>query len=108
MSKKSSKSRKYRRQRRFPTFWVLVIGGLLLVAGAILLSTGGDILGGGTATLAPIQVQGQAAIRVDQQEINFGDVKLTVQKTFTITVTNVGDKPLRFAQAPYIEIVEGC
>ena len=105
----SRKSRKYRCQRRFPTFWVLVIGGLLLVAGAILLfRPGGGTSDGGTATLAPIQVQGQASIRVDQQEINFGDVKLNVQKTFTITVTNGGDKPLRFAQAPYIEIVEGC
>ena len=104
----SKKSRKHRRQRRFPIFWVLAIGGLLLVAGAILLSRPGGTSGGGTATLAPIQVQGQAAIRVDRQEINFGDVKLNVQKTFTITVTNVGDKPLRFAQAPYIEVVEGC
>jgi uncharacterized membrane protein HdeD (DUF308 family) len=59
----SRKSRKYRRQRRFPTFWVLVIGGLLLVAGAILLFRPGS----GTATLAPIEVQGQAAIRVDQE-----------------------------------------
>ena len=105
----SKKSRKYRRQRRFPTFWILAIGGLLLIAGAILLSRPSrGTSSGGKATLAPIQVQGQASIRVDQQEINFGDVKLNVQKTFTITVTNVGDKPLRFAQAPYIEVVEGC
>ncbi|PJH75600.1 MAG: hypothetical protein CO064_05865 [Anaerolineae bacterium CG_4_9_14_0_8_um_filter_58_9] len=104
----SKKSRKHRRQRRFPIFWVLAIGGLLLVAGAILLSRPGGTSGGGTATLAPIQVQGQAAIRVDRQEINFGDVKLNVQKTFTITVTNVGDQPLRFTEAPYIEVVEGC
>ncbi|MFH1027882.1 MAG: hypothetical protein V1791_07760 [Pseudomonadota bacterium] len=100
----SKKSRKYRRQRRFPTFWVLAIGGLLLFAGVILLSRPG----GGKATLAPIEVQGQAAIRVDQREINFGDVKFNVQKTFTITVTNVGDQPLRFAEAPTIEVVEGC
>ena len=104
----SKKSRKHRRQRRFPIFWVLAIGGLLLVAGAILLSRPGGTSGGGTATLAPIQVQGQSSIRVDQQEINFGDVKLNVQQTFTITVTNVGDQPLRFAQAPHIEVVEGC
>jgi len=105
----SRKSRKYRRQKRFPIFWVLAIGGLLLVAGAILLiRPGGGSSRGGTATLAPIQVQGQAAIRVDRQEINFGDVKLNVQKTFTITVTNVGDQPLRFTEAPYIEVVEGC
>ena len=105
----SKKSRKHRRQRRFPIFWVLAIGGLLLVAGAILLiRPGGGSSRGGTATLAPIQVQGQAAIRVDRQEINFGDVKLNVQKTFTITVTNVGDQPLRFTEAPYIEVVEGC
>ena len=104
----SRKSRKYRRQKRFPIFWVLAIGGLLLVAGAILLSRPGGTSRGGTATLAPIQVQGQSSIRVDQQEINFGDVKLNVQKTFTITVTNVGDQPLRFTEAPYIEVVEGC
>ncbi len=105
----SKKSRKYRRQKRFPAIWVLGIGGLLLVVGVILLSRpGGGTSGGGTATLAPIQVQGQASIRVDQQEINYGDVKFNVQKTFTITVTNIGDKPLRFAQVPYIEVVEGC
>ncbi len=105
----SKKSRKYRHQKRFPAFWILAIGGLLLIAGAILISRpSGNASGGGTATLAPIMVQGQASIQVDQQEINFGDVKLNVQKTFTITVTNIGDKPLRFAQVPYIEVVEGC
>lgn len=44
----SKRSRKYRRQRRFPTFWVLAIGGLLLVTGVILLSRpGGGTSGGG-------------------------------------------------------------
>jgi hypothetical protein len=45
---------------------------------------------------------------VDQQKIDYGDVKFGVNKTFTIKVTNTGDGTLRFSEEPYVEVLEGC
>ena len=89
-------SRKHRKQKAsFP--WALVaIGGVLLVITAFFFANrGGD--GGGTPS-----------ITVDQQTIDYGDVKFDVEKTFAIKVTNTGDNTLRFKEEPYIEILEGC
>lgn len=93
-------SKKYRRQNRRKAFpWPLVVfGGILLIAAAFLFVSnrgGGD--GGGTP-----------AIAVDQQKIDFGDVKFGVNKTFALRVTNTGDGILRFKEKPYIEVLEGC
>ncbi|MCK6583890.1 MAG: hypothetical protein L6Q49_12400 [Anaerolineales bacterium] len=51
---------------------------------------------------------GTPSIAVDQQRIDYGDVKFGVNKTFAIKVTNTGDGTLRFKEGPYIEVVEGC
>ena len=93
MSKK--KFRRQRHRRNFP--WPLVIiGGVLLMAAAFFFANQrGD--GGG----AP-------SIIVDQQKINYGDVKFNTQKTFAIKVTNTGLGTLRFKEDPYIEVLEGC
>ncbi|WKZ52610.1 MAG: hypothetical protein QY329_07700 [Anaerolineales bacterium] len=91
-------SKKHRRQKQKKNFpWLLLaIGGVLLVAAVFLFANqGGD--GGGTPSIA-----------VDQQLIDYGDVKFNVEKTFSIKVTNTGDGTLRFTEQPYIEIVEGC
>ena len=45
---------------------------------------------------------------MDQQKIDYGDVKFGVEKTFSIKVTNTGDGILRFKEEPYIEVLEGC
>lgn len=88
-------SRKHKRQRQRKTFpWPLMtIGGLLLIVAAFFLSNGG----GGTPSIA-----------VDQQKIDYGDVKFGVNKTFAVKVTNTGDGTLRFQEKPYIEVLEGC
>jgi hypothetical protein len=90
-------SKKQRRQKQSKSFpWVLLaIGGILIIA-AIFISTnqGG---GGGTPSIV-----------VDQQKIDYGDVKFNVEKTFAIKVTNTGDGILRFKEDPYIEVLEGC
>ena len=94
MSKKKFKRQKQR--MRFP--WPLVaIGGVLLLIAAFFFAnrSGGD--GGGTPSIA-----------VDQQKIDYGDVKFGVNKTFAIKVTNTGDGTLRFKEEPYIEVLEGC
>ena len=92
-------SKKHKRQKQRKNFpWPLVaIGGVLLIIAAFFLAnqSGGD--GGGTPSIS-----------VDQQKIDYGDVKFNVEKTFAIKVTNTGDGPLRFKDKPYIEVLEGC
>jgi hypothetical protein len=74
-----------------------VIGGVLLIITALFFANQGSGGGGGTP-----------AIAVDQQRIDYGDVKFGVEKTFAIKVTNTGDGTLRFKEEPYIEVLEGC
>ena len=91
MSKK--KYRKQKQRKNFP--WALAVaGGVLLIVAAFFFA---NRAGGGTPS-----------IRVDQQKIDYGDVKFGVEKTFAIKVTNTGDGTLRFKEDPYIEVVEGC
>jgi len=94
VSKKKYKSQKQR--RNFP--WPLVlIGGILLIVAAFFFANQGGGNGGGTPSIA-----------VDQQKIDYGDVKFNTQKTFAIKVTNTGTGTLRFKEEPYIEVLKGC
>lgn len=90
----SVSKKKYRKQtKNFP--WLLVgLGGVLLLVAAIFFANQN---GGGTP-----------AVEVDQQQIDYGYVKLGEPRSFAIQVTNRGDGTLRFQEEPYIEIVEGC
>lgn len=92
-----NKKNKRRKQRKsFP--WPLVaFGGILVIVAAFFFAnqSGGD--SGGTPSIA-----------VDQQKIDYGDVKFGVNKTFAVKVTNTGDGTLRFKEEPYIEVLEGC
>jgi hypothetical protein len=92
----SKKNRRQKQKKSFP--WPLVaIGGVLLIIAAFFFANqnGGD--GGGTPSIA-----------VDQQKVDYGDVKFNTNKTFAIKVTNTGDGTLRFKEEPYIEVLEGC
>ena len=94
MSKK--KYRKQNQRKNFP--WTLtVVGGILLIIAAFFFAKQGGGDGGGTPSIA-----------VDQQKIDYGDVKFGVNKTFAVKVTNTGDGILRFKEEPYIEVLEGC
>ncbi len=91
-------SNKHKRQKQRKSFpWTLVVfGGILLIVAAFFFANQvGD--GGGTPSIV-----------VDQQKIDYGDVKFNVEKTFAIKVTNTGDGILRFKEDPYIEVLEGC
>lgn len=95
-------SKKIRRKQKkaisTPVFILMFGGALLLAAGIVfgLQRIGGES-GGGTPALA-----------VDQEVIQYGDVKFNVPLTFAIKVTNTGDGTLRFKEEPYIEVREGC
>ncbi|MBE0680730.1 MAG: hypothetical protein IH589_02360 [Anaerolineales bacterium] len=89
-------SKKHRRQKQKFPWMFLALGGVFVALAVFLFARqGGD--GGGTPSIA-----------VDQQRIDYGDVKFGVNKTFAIKVTNTGDGTLRLKEEPYIEIVEGC
>jgi hypothetical protein len=94
------KRRKYgnHKQKQKVPWIILAIGGVLLVFAAFLFArqVGGND-GGGTP-----------AIAVDQQQIDYGDVKFGVNKTFAVKVTNTGDGTLRFKEKPFIQVLEGC
>ena len=94
MSKKNKKRRPQKKQ--FP-WYLLALGGILVIVAAFLITRQDGDSGGGTPSVA-----------VDQQTIDYGDVKFGVNKTFAIKVTNTGDGTLRFKEDPYIEVVEGC
>jgi len=91
----SKKHKRQKQKQKFP--WAIAaIGSVLLLLAAFLFARqNGD--GGGTPSIA-----------VDQQKIDYGDVKFGVNKTFAIKVTNTGDGTLRFKEDPYIEVLEGC
>lgn len=92
----SKKNKRQKQRKSFP--WTLVvIGGVLLIIAAFFFANRGGGDGGGTPS-----------ITVDQQKIDYGDVKFGVNKTFAIKVTNTGDGMLRFKEEPYVEVLEGC
>jgi len=57
---------------------------------------------------AAIEVSGAPRLKVDKEKVEFGDRKLGSDVEVTLEVTNIGDQPLRFAETPYVEVVEGC
>ena len=90
------KNQKYRKQRtNFPWLFVVLGGGLLLLAAVLFARSNGD--GGGTPSLS-----------VDQNKIDYGYVKFGENRQFAVKVTNTGDGTLKFKEEPYIEVLEGC
>jgi len=97
MSKKyRNNKRKKRKQTTQRLIW-LVSGGVFLIAAALFMAFGGSSDDSGTPVLA-----------VDQETIEYGDVKFNTNLTFEIKVTNTGDGRLRFREEPYIEVRDGC
>ncbi len=57
---------------------------------------------------AAIQVSGSPSLKVDQEKVDLGNVKLGQTVEVKFMLTNVGDETLRFRKAPYIEVLQGC
>jgi hypothetical protein len=99
---RSTRKQKVQIRRNLTPLWVSLAGlVLLLVAGLALRSVS-------SPSKPDIEVQGNPKIKVDQQTIDHGEVKLGITISDVIRVTNVGDQTLRFSEAPYIEVLEGC
>ena len=92
-----SKKDKQRHQKKKDFPWpVMVFGAILLITAAFLFAK------------QPEAETGTPSITVDQEMIDYGDVKFGVSKTFAVKVTNTGDGTLRFTESPYIQVMEGC
>jgi hypothetical protein len=102
VSQPKNKKNLHHHPKKHPWPVLLLVGGLLLVMGAIL------AFNKSPQPTVPIEVNGAPSLKVDQEKVDLGNVKLgqTVQVKFTLT--NVGDQNLRFSTAPYVEVVEGC
>ncbi len=99
MSKKyKNKILRKQKQAKQRLIW-LVSGGVLLIAAAVFMVFGGS---------SDESDNGTPALAVDQEIIEYGDVKFNTNLTFEIKVTNTGDGTLRFKEDPYIEVREGC
>jgi hypothetical protein len=44
----------------------------------------------------------------DKNQVDLGDLKLGSTADVSFTLTNSGSTPLKFSQAPYVEVKEGC
>jgi hypothetical protein len=81
----------------------MVAGGALLLAAAVF-----AFFQARPAPKAVIEVQGAPSLKVDQETIDLGDVRLGASVSAAFTLTNVGSLPLEIQQKPYVEVVEGC
>jgi hypothetical protein len=89
----------------------LAILALAVLAAAVALSGGsteGDRQAGAPSTRNAAEASGVPRLSVDRESIDLGDVKLGTYVEAAFVLTNGGDQPLRLAQPPYIEVVEGC
>ena len=90
------------RQGTVPVPFLLVGGGLILLA-----VTAWLIFGGGEKGV-PVTVSGAPSLSVDREQVDLGDVKLGRTVEVSFHVSNAGDQALRFLEKPYVEVVEGC
>jgi cell division septal protein FtsQ len=102
---KARRQESRRKKRSRNTIILLIAGCLLLIgAGASIAKNAWD----NRADPSLIEVSGQPSLKVDQELIDYGDVKLNTSLTFALNLTNVGDKLLKISEEPYVEVKEGC
>jgi len=100
---KASTSIKPQQPKKFPVWLLFIIGiGVVVVAVAVI---GGNRAA--TPAAAP-QATGGPALQVDKEKVDLGTVALGSTVEVKFDVTNVGDQPLVFTKAPYLEVVKGC
>lgn len=92
--------RHHKKKQPWPV--ILLVAGGLLVVGAIF------AVRKPSEPKAAIEVTGAPSLKVDQEKVDLGNVKLGQTVDVKFKLTNVGDKTLRFTETPYVEVVEGC
>jgi cell division septal protein FtsQ len=93
-----------RHGRKEPTWPILLLlaGGVLLIIGVVF------AFKKPSEPKASVEVTGSPSLKVDQDKVDLGNVKLGQTVEVKFRLTNVGDQTLHFSKAPYIEVLEGC
>ncbi|MBE3066725.1 MAG: hypothetical protein IMZ73_04720 [Chloroflexi bacterium] len=89
------KNRRFdRKSKRIQCPWLFpLIGGIVLAGLAFFLLQGRPA----SQPLAATEVHGAPSLKVDQEQVDLGDVKLGQFVQVSFRLTNVGDQPLRFS-----------
>ncbi len=99
---KNKKTLRHHRKKQSWPMLLLIAGGALLVIGAIF------AFRKPSEPKVGLEVTGTPSLKVDQQKVDLGAVKLGQTVEVKFKLMNVGDKPLRFSKTPYIEVLKGC
>jgi cell division septal protein FtsQ len=99
---KNKKNLRHHKKKQPWPIVLLLAGGLLLIIVAVF------AINKPTQPKAAVEVNGSPSLKVDQESVDLGNVKLEKTVEVTFLLTNVGDKTLRFSETPYIEVLEGC
>jgi hypothetical protein len=94
------KSREQRRKRMILPL-LLGVGGLLLIAAAVLALRQKPGPANLEAGEAPV-------LSVDREKVDLGDMKFDQPAEVSFEITNTGAGALQFLEQPYIEVKEGC
>jgi predicted metal-binding membrane protein len=104
MSQNNTKKHSMKRRGRNNTWLPVVVA----LAGLALVALAAWGLSAKEADNANIEVSGAPALKVDKEKVDLGDVKVGQVVEASFRLSNAGDQTLRFSEAPYIEVVEGC
>ena len=105
MSNKSKREEPRQRRAANPWPYVLIASGVFLIG--IVVYAVWQAVNPGTPKV-PVEVKGAPSLKVDQEQVDLGNIPLGQTVEVTFNVANVGDQQLRFTEAPYVELVEGC
>jgi hypothetical protein len=103
MSTKPSQPITPQQKKRIPLWLPLIIvAGVALIVVTVFSATRN------AAPAAATEVVGAPALKVDKEKVDLGTIALGTTIEVKFEVTNVGDQPLVFTKAPYLEVVKGC
>lgn len=89
-----------KRSRKY--YWVFVIASLLVLTTTMII-----VFQKKAVPYTP-EVTGGPSLKVNTESLDLGKQKNLVPVLVSFEISNVGDKPLIFTEAPYIEVVKGC
>ncbi len=111
MSQHRNRNKQTAKGKPIKVIWILIgiaaIVALVQAAYLVWSAVGGGGSDTATSQVTP-EVNGAPRLKADRETIDLGKVQLGKNAQAVFELANVGDQPLRFAETPYIEVVEGC